>query len=189
MLHEILLRPERELPNPGMDAVGTEHQIEGPRLAVLELDLYPVRGLGQPADGVAEEILAAPSGPSVEDVSQVAAQDLDIAAGELPRDDPQPLAVVVEEDGVGGPGLPLLDLVEDAHLFQYCEVGPALEVDRLTTRTDGRRLLDDGHLEAVAIEPVREGGTRDARTGDEDFPAAHDGSFRNCVYRTRIRVW
>src|SRR5690606_21618511 len=71
-------------------------------------------------------------------------------------------------------------LVLDVHLAQPGQqahtvddlAGRAADVDRVPAATDGAGLLDDGHLEAVPVEPVRERGARDARSREQDAARA-----------------
>lgn len=141
-----------------MDSVGAEDEVEGARLAVLEPHRHPVAGVAQVGDGVAEEVFDGVGGPVVHDLGQVAAQDLEVAAGELARHHPELAPVGVDENQVGGAGTPGLNLVEDAHPLEHGEVGPALEVHRLSARSECGGALDDGDGKAVSVQPVGKGG-------------------------------
>lgn len=57
--------------------------------------------------------------------------------------------------------------------MQHAEVDRAFEVHGLPTRSDLVGLLDDGHVEPVAVQPVRECWSGDARTQDEDAGVLH----------------
>jgi hypothetical protein len=107
---------------------------------------------------------------------QVAPQDLHIAAEKLAGHDGQLPPGRVEELHVGPPGLAAEDLLANAHALQHAQLGPALEVDGLAARAQCGGALDHGDLEAVAIQPVGQGRTGDARAGDQNRLGAHGDS-------------
>ncbi|MFB7468878.1 hypothetical protein ACFCZ1_36245 [Streptomyces sp. NPDC056224] len=87
----------------------------------------------------------------------------------------QLLAVGVDEGHGGAAGLDAAEFFEDAHAVEDGEVGLAAEVDGLAAGAEGGGEFYDGGAEAVAAEPVGEGGAGDARAGDEDGAGAGRG--------------
>ncbi|WP_248961972.1 hypothetical protein [Sphaerisporangium perillae] len=157
-----------------MDPVRAHHQVERARGTALERDVHAARGLGERGDGVAEDVPASGGGGLlVQQPGQVTARDLDLAAGELAGEHREPAAVRADDLLVGAAGLQPQHLAEDAHALQHGAVDRALEVDGLPARARGGSLLDDGHVEAVAVEPVGESGAADAGAGDEDVGVLH----------------
>lgn len=176
--HVVGLGAEGEPPHVGVDAVGAHHEVEGTRRAALEGDVHAARRVGQRGDGVAEDVLAVFLGPLVQQGGEVAAEDLNVAAGELAGHDRQPSAVRVDDDLVGSAGLAPPHLPEDSHPLQHDAVGLTLEVDGLAAGTERGRPLDDGDGVAGAAQPVGERGPGDARTGDEDRGVLHVHELR-----------
>jgi hypothetical protein len=183
------LGTECQPPHRRVHTVAAGDEVEGAGRGVLELRMHTVRGLGERGDRVTEQVFAAVGGALVEDGGQVAPQDLHIAAEKLAGHDGQLSPGRVEELHVGPPGLAAEDLLPHAHALQHGQLGPALEVDGLAARAQRGGALDDGDLEAVAIQPVGQGRAGDARAGDQNRLGAHgDSPYLNCVYWTLFSV-
>jgi hypothetical protein len=164
---------EDQRSHPGVQAVGTHHEVEGAGLRVVERDLHAVGGFGQRGDPVAEDVLGVLVGPVVQDAGEVAAQDLDLATGELRgQRHPRPTGGI-HHHPLGPPGLLAAHLVEDAHPAHNGQVRLAAQVDGLPAFAQRGGALDDGRLEAVAAQPVRQRRSGDARPGDEDLRVLH----------------
>ena len=71
---------------------------------------------------------------------------------------------------------PLMTYDGNPHLERLFSAARAAHIDVLASGAKFRCALDDGRLVAVAIQPVRQCGAGDARTGDEDACAAHFAS-------------
>ena len=136
MPDELLFRPECQAAHPGMDTVRADHQVEPARRTVFEFDLDGIGGFTQRADRIAEHVSAVPGRESVEDLGEIAPQDLDIAAGEVAGHAGLFPAAGIDEDHIGGPGTAPPDLVVDTHPLEHPALHGPLEVDGLTA---GRR--------------------------------------------------
>ena len=77
------------------------------------------------------------------------------------------MIVGVHETDPGLPGRRGPDGVLQTHPAGDLTPGPA-DVDVLTARPELGGAFDHGHLEAVAVQPGREGRTGDAGAGDQD---------------------
>jgi hypothetical protein len=153
--------------------VGPDDEVERARGRPEEGHVDAGSGLGERGDRVVEDVLGRRGGALVHDPGQVAADDLDLPAGELAGHDGERAAGGVDHPAVPAvrPGRP--DVVEDAHPVEDRAVGLALEVDGLAAGAQRGSLLDDRDVEAVPGEPVGEGGAGDARAGDQDARALH----------------
>ena len=102
------------------------------------------------------------------DLSKVAAGHIDLTAAERPGDLTDLLPRSVDQGLITGGNLSASDVLEDPHSSEHGAVGLAFEVDGLSARANLGGLLDDGDFEAVALKPEGEGGSGDARTGDQN---------------------
>lgn len=152
-----------------MQAVGADDDVEGACLGALERHGAVVLDLG---DRVAEQVLDVVAGGVVVDLAEVVAHDLHVPVGaggvdlgEVDVGGPRPaFSVQRQAGGSGGQGL---DAGQDAHLRR--------DLHRRTEQVDGvaagfaqrRGALDDGDVEAVAGQPVRQHRAGDAGAGNE----------------------
>lgn len=163
------VRTEGQAPDVRVEAVGADDEVEAARRGVAEGDVHAGGRLGEGGDGVPEDVLG-PGGERgpVEDPGEVAAQYLDVAAGELGGEAQELAAVGVDEGHRAATGPKVVQLVEDPHPPKDAELGLPSEVDGLAARTQGGGDLDDGGTHAVAGESEGQGGARDAGARDED---------------------
>jgi hypothetical protein len=121
---------------------------------------------------------------AVERVGQITAAHLDVqarhAAGDgfgSDRGDQGPVGI--HEGEPPGVHVRLAQLRVEPHALDDL-AGGAADVDGVAAAADRGGLLDDGDLEAVAVEPVGQGRAGDARAGDEDL--AVRGVVRGVVH-------
>ncbi len=121
MVGEGLLRTEGQAPYGGVEAVGPDHEVEGARRPVREVDAYTGLVLGERGDGVAEEVLHAGAGVLVHHPYQVLAQQLDVLAVEPTAAEGRLggavdlVAVGVEDRHAAHPGPGTARLLQQAH--------------------------------------------------------------------------
>jgi hypothetical protein len=138
-----------------------------------------LRVLCQRGDRFAEEVLDVEVGGFVQNPRQVSAQNLDVGddaagvAGQVVSPVPQPPIGAVDGADTDHPGVVGADLVHQAHAFDHVPSGAA-QVDRLTTRSERGGTLDDGDLESVVTQPVRERRPGDARAGNQNILHAYN---------------
>ena len=63
-----------------MKPVGANDEIEAPFAAMLEFDMHLAAGLAQTGDAVAEDDLARPADPVVDQLREIAAPERDVSA-------------------------------------------------------------------------------------------------------------
>jgi hypothetical protein len=134
--------------------------------------MHPAGALLEARDRVAEQVLGGVLGRIVQDRSEVAAQDLDVAGEDVGGHPRYWSALLVDDGGAGQVGLPGLDRVQNAHPGQHGQVGGAAEVDRVTAAAQLRCALHHRGMEAVPAQPVGKGGPGDACAGDQDVSVA-----------------
>ncbi len=153
-----------------MQPVGTDDDVEPAWRRVLERHLA-VGGDGR--DRVAEEVLDVVAAGVVVGLTEVVAHDLHVPVG--PGGDdfgevdagraPHSLAIHRQPVGAGGE---CLDPRQHAHLFRDLHRRPE-QVDRMAAGLSQRgRAFDDGDVEPVPGEPVRQYRAGDAGPGDEN---------------------
>jgi hypothetical protein len=171
---EPALVAEGQPADPGVDPVGADDQVEPALWGMRERHLHPVRLLVQAGDLVAEKVFGAGAGGVVQNLCQIAAEDLHVA-GEDPARHGRPRGAVGGDIGeVAHVRLALLDRVQHAHLAQHAEMHVAAEVHGVAAAAQVRCALDHGRPEAVSVEPVGQRGSGDAGAGDENV---HDRNY------------
>lgn len=169
---ERLLRAEDQPARVRVQSVRADHQVEGAAHAAVEDDVHGVPVVVERRDRVVEEELDPVPQRGVEHVGQITAPDLEID----PRRSPGQLLGLQRTDrlprGVHE-GDPLTVDVRLAQRRKQAHAGHGLAsrtayVDGVAAPADGGGLLDDGDLEAVPVEPVRERGARDTCSGDQN---------------------
>lgn len=154
-----------------MESVRADHEVEAAAGAAVEYDVDGVPVVVQRGDRVLEEELDSVAQRFLESVGQIAAPDFQVEAGRpaghllrAQRADGPP-------DGVDEGDAPAVDVGgaqarQQTHAFHDL-AGGAADIDGVAAPAHSGGLLDDGHLEAVRVEPVCERGARDARSGDQ----------------------
>ena len=163
--------------------------------AVRERDLHPGAVVVETGDVVAEHVLDVGGGLLHQQPGQIAAQDLQLGRGPVgvraARGEGRDGAIVgVDEADPGLPGRRGPDRVLQTHPAGDLAAGAA-DVDVLTARPELGGALDHGHLEAVAVQPGREGGTGDAGAGDQDGGhrrTSDDAPIDGCAVSTESAV-
>jgi hypothetical protein len=155
-----------------VEPVRPHDQAEALRGCLLERHVDAVRVLVQRGDGVAKPVFDACRGGPVQHVREVVAQHLDLGddalavervdghAGGHPtlRRDPRD-AALVERDTA--------DAVHEAHPLDH-RAARSAQVDGLPARPYGRGALDHRDVVPRRLQPVRQRGPCDARSGDEN---------------------
>jgi len=159
---------ESQPPHVGVQPVGADNHAERPGLRAGEPGPHALGALFEAGDRVAEHILGGSPGRLVQDLGQVAAQDLDVAGEDVGGHLRHRPALLIDDRGGRQVGLPGLDRIQDPHLGQHAQVCGAAEVDRVTAAAQLRCPLHHRGMEAVPAQPVGEGWSGDARAGDQD---------------------
>ena len=167
---EPLLWTEGQRAHPGVQAVGSHHEVEVPPRPAAECHVHVVAGVIDGLHRVAENGLDAPLGRPVDGRRQVGAGDGHVAIprpherGRLERGDPPPVTtdrprlqeVVAAAPQLGDDAHPLGDV--EASTPEVHHVAPAAQLGRAL---DQRRLMPE------ALQPVGQRGTGDPRTDDQ----------------------
>jgi hypothetical protein len=161
---------EDQVPNIRVQPVGADHDVEPAWRRALEGHLA-VGGDGR--DRVAEQILDLVAAGVVVRLTEVISHDLYVTVGcgadrlgEIDADR-LPGALAINPRAVS-PGGQRLDFWQHTHLFRDLH-GRSEKVNCVTPRlTQCRCALDDGDVEPVPGEPVREDRARDAGPGDQN---------------------
>jgi hypothetical protein len=85
MTDVLVLGAEREAPDPRVDAVRADHEVELLRWSVVKRDVDALRSLVQGRDRVAEAVFDPLEAVVVEQPGQIRALDLQVSAGKLAR--------------------------------------------------------------------------------------------------------
>ena|SRR5699024_49971 len=136
-----------------MQTVSTDNEVKSACRCVAEDDVNAVGVLGELRNGVIEEIFHLVADSAVEQVNEVAAEDLDL------RDEPLPVEIVRAD---GRPTAAVFVYPGDAGLFEANAAGIfkhahafdhgapcATQIHRLSACARSRRDLDDSNGEAV----------------------------------------
>lgn len=168
---EGLLGAEDQPARVRVQPVRADHEVEAAAGAAFEHNVDGVPVVVQGGDGVLEEELDPVAQRLVEGVGQIAAPDLQVeaglAAGHLlgaQRADGLPDGV--DEGDSRGVDVGGAQSRQQPHAL-HDRAGGAADVDGVATPAYGGGLLQDGHLEAVSVEPICERRARDARSGDQ----------------------
>jgi hypothetical protein len=179
---DVRLPGHGDLPGARAQPVGGNNEVEVFIATLLEPDPHPTPVVVQRDDAVPEAVGDPVAGVVVQDLRQIASQDLQFRGEAVAA-----LAVAVTaRDGEGclggaggvderetlfpGPGGP--NLVLDAGAASDDAPGAA-HVHVLATQAQLGRALYDGGFHAVAVQPVGERGAGDAGAGDEHLAGSH----------------
>jgi hypothetical protein len=157
--------------------IGSDHQVETAGLGAVEGDAYPVLVLVQGNDRVVKQELGVLPTRLIQDRSEVAARQFDLAAaGRLlqgPQIDPADASALgVDEAEAGHVCSGLADARHDAHPLGHLH-GPPPDVHRAPAGPRRHRVFDDGGTESVPRQPVRQRRPGDAGPGDQHRLIAH----------------
>jgi hypothetical protein len=103
----------------------------------------------------------------VQDLAQVAAQYFQVAAEERRGQRDRGAPGSVQQALAGHVRLVRAQGVDQVHLAEQVQMDRAAKLDGLAARPQRGRALHDGRLETVLEQPECQGGTGDARTGDQ----------------------
>ncbi len=191
---ERLLGAEHLLAGGRVQPVRADHQVERPGRSSVEGDVDPLPGLVERGDRIAEQELHVVADRREQRVGQIAAPHLQVlsvgVAGDRVRVQGRHFAAVpFQERHPVHVDLRLLEPGKQTHAFDDAQ-GGAADVDGIPAEPWRVRLLDDGDLEAVTVQPVREGGARDTGPGDQDRPgtAAVVGEGHAVTLLCRVRT-
>ncbi|GAA4949554.1 hypothetical protein GCM10023238_14860 [Streptomyces heliomycini] len=166
---EPLFGAEQRLPGGRVQTVRTEHHGERAPAAPAEGHVDPVAGLVEGGDGVAEHELHVVTDRRVQGVGQIPAPHLQVpprdTAGDVVRVERGHFgAVALEEGQPAQVDVRVPQPRQDPHPADDLQCGAA-HVDGVTTAAERGRLFDHRDRVSVAVQPERQGGTRD--TGPE----------------------
>lgn len=170
----LLLGTEDEAPGVGVESVGADDEVEGALRPAAEDHVHAAFVVMEGGDGVAEEELDLVAHGFVKQVGQVPPAHFHVTAFHSPGehlgpDGTQGSAVGPHEGDPAAVDVGGAELGQRAHPVDDVQ-RRAADVDGVPTAAHRARLLHDGDLEAVPLEPVGQRGPRDAGTGDEDLP-------------------
>ena len=162
------------------DAVRRDDQVEvaGPSARKRRDDpIAPIAPILEPRDMIAEDILGVFASPIIKDPGEVAAQDLQLrreavrvrGAGGKFRLHP---ITPVDEANASFTGRRGPDVILDPHP-PGGHAPRSADIDVLTAEPERLGAFDDDRAYAVTSQPVRQGRTGDARTGDQDGSVSH----------------
>ncbi len=171
---EPLLGAEGEPPQVGVHSIGADHQVEAADGSALEGDRHTVGVLLQGPDRVTESDLHV-IGRFAQQCDQVAPHDLD--RGSLADADPSDGAVGgVDELHAVHVGGQFADAVHEAHSLGHGDRVVAY-VHPVASGAQLGGAFNDGGPQAVPGQPIGQGESGDAGSGDQD-PLVHGGSSR-----------
>src|SRR5699024_4120798 len=179
-MDEVLLPPKSGRPNCRMYAVGADDEIETLWACATERDIHVVRTLRELGDGVVEDPLDTVTELLVEQVDEIAAEDLDLrdesfSAERIRRHGGACLAVCVDPGHARLLEADRTRPIEQPHTVDDCASGAA-QVDGLTAGPWAGSDLDDRDGESVPSKPVGACQSCDACARDEysSFIHIHD---------------
>src|ERR1700733_1902155 len=165
--HKTRLLTKNLGPHIGMEPIRADHKVELAGPGTTERQRNPGIALREGGDRVVKDILCVLPGRLVENAGQVAAHNLEFAAGEPIGQTGNLLVCFVHDRNCTSPGFELLHLGQDAHALQRVQ-SSAAKVDRVSSRPHRGSAFDDGGMETVAAEPEGKRRPGDARARDQN---------------------
>ena len=159
-----------------MQAISANDQIEASDAATGEADVNTACVLREVCDGLAEEVVGLFMGCVVEDLAQVAPQDLHVAGHEIGGKTGAHTTVGMNIGHGAHAGLAATDFSKQTHPVQQVQVDAASEIHRIATVAKGRRLLDEGRPDPLAGQPPSQRRAGDAGPRYQDVQRLHEGS-------------
>ena len=142
-----------------MQPIGSGHQIKPAPSTLLEPHIHSGLALVHAGDAVIEDVLGRRPRSLVEDSGQIAAQDLNLAAGESIRHACDLVVIPIHNCDRADARLQPLHFRQQSHAFQHAN-GGSTKIDRIATRTHRGRALHNRWLKSIPAKPVGQCRTR-----------------------------